>query len=75
MVESGRVRITGEAEFNADWGIASVCDDDTADVICTGADGFHRDPACSDIEPHDPYGNFNRIFDLQAGTQDRGVCN
>ena len=62
-----RVHIIGEANFDADWAIASVCDASTADYLEQNYYGVHNDPSCSLIEPHVTNSVLNYNFDPPAG--------
>ena len=63
------ITVLGEADFDADWAIASVCDGETGDILCTDSIGSHVSPFCSIIDLMDihPFSTINFCEYLQAG--------
>jgi hypothetical protein len=59
--ESSQVQFIGEADYDADWTIATVCDAETGDVLCADWNGAHLDPLCGDIV-HENFGFLNYEF-------------
>ena len=55
------VFVIGEADYDADWTIATVCDESTGDVLCTDWSGAHLDPTCGAIV-HENFGFINYQF-------------
>ncbi len=49
------VRIVGEADFDADWTLATVCDPVVGDLFCDDFGGIQTDPTCSSLT-HNDYG-------------------
>jgi hypothetical protein len=66
LTEDTEVTFVGEADFDADWSIASVCDGTIADLLCVDFQDPQQDPTCSSIV-HQQYGYFTHTALLTAG--------
>jgi len=66
LAESCPVRIIGEADYDADWTIATACDSTTGDLLCADLFGTHEDPSCGAIS-HNGWGYVNYSATLAAG--------
>lgn len=67
LSSAGIVTIIGEADFDADWTIATTCDDLSGDIGCFDWLDPHADPICSSLD-HVDYGYLNFTGFLDAGT-------
>lgn len=56
-------RFIGEASYDADWTIATVCDATTGDILCADRVGTQADPSCSSLT-HDTWGYM--VYDWTA---------
>ncbi len=63
------ITVTGEADFDADWAIASHCDQWTGDILCCDFAGAHVSPVCTDIDPSEvhEFGHVNFSAYLEPG--------
>ena len=66
-----RVHLTGEATFDADYAVSTVCDGSGGDILCVDNVGVHVDPSCSALSGFSPWGDLNFVFDV--GTGEGGV--
>lgn len=62
------VTIVGEADFDADWAVATTCDNRTADVLCIDVSDTHADPSACGSLTHTTYGFINETLSLAADT-------
>ncbi|HPQ42564.1 MAG TPA: dockerin type I repeat-containing protein, partial [bacterium] len=60
------VQFIGEADYDADWTIASDCDEATGDILCADALGPQQDPSCGGLTHH-AYGFMNHSIVLDPG--------
>ncbi|MCD4654433.1 hypothetical protein K8T06_10935, partial [bacterium] len=62
VTQSGQlIQVTGEADYDADWTISTVCGASESDVLCVDWAGAHIDPSCGTIE-HINFGFINYSF-------------
>ena len=67
LEQDTRITLIGEADFDADWTLSSVCDDITGDLGCFDWTDPHLNPSCGSIN-HAAYGYVSISTFLPAGT-------
>ncbi len=67
LTEETFVAFIGEADYDADWTIATSCSETLGDILCVDTEGDHLDPSCGDIV-HNSYGYMNYTDTLAAGS-------
>ena len=61
LAETKLLQVIAEADFDADWTVATECSDDAGDLACKDWAGIHADPVCSSLT-HEPWGFINSTF-------------
>ncbi len=64
--DTRQVQFIGEADYDADWTIATSCSSSAGDILCVDQYGTHADPGCGGLI-HNEYGYMNYTAILNAG--------
>lgn len=67
VTDDANITFIGEADYDADWTIATTCDATTGDILCVDYTGTATDPSCSSLS-HAYGGYINHTEFLTTGT-------